>query len=320
MRLSRSLRALGAVLLIASALALVADAQPASALTKKRITIDGAHKVFDGDYPPIPASFEESTTAVTPTPTGCGNPDGTPDSENPPPFGAMCDTIPLRINPPTDIGPADDYVVTIVVSWDDNAGEPVGAGGTVADLDLHFFDNGQIAKRADPEDTSTTEITSSAGATIPESIKICCPDLIDYNIVVVNAGAGPNTGYHVHVEMKILKAEKIFELLAESPTATTRPDDPGTLPEDLSNVPLPVGIDDLASVPGLDTDFGDLASAPLEKALEGLPSGTETVGISKPSPVSGMTVALWLALMPALGIASAAVFAWRRRNAVSSLI
>lgn len=320
MRLSRIARACGATLLMASALVLVVDSSPASALTQKRISISGSHRVFDGDYPPIPASFEESTNAVTPTPTGCGNPDGTSDTESPPPFGAMCDTIPLRVSPPTDLGTGDDYVVTVVLSWDDNVGGPLGQGGTVTDLDLHFYDNGQIAMRDDPEDDSMTEITSSAGAVIPESIKICCPDLVDYNIVVVNAGAGANTGYHIHAEMKILKADKIFELLAESPTATTSPEGPNTLPEDLSNVPLPVTIDDLANVPGLDTDFGDLASAPLEKALEGLPDSSQTVGVSKPAPVSGATVALWLGLMPVLGIGSAGVFAWRRRHAATSLI
>jgi hypothetical protein len=320
MPLSRYARALGAVLLVASALAFVVHTEPASALTQKRISVDGSHRIFDADYPPIPATFEEGTNAVTPTPTGCGNPDGTPDSESPPPFGAMCDTIPLRVQPPTNLAPGDDYVVTVVVSWTDSPGSAAGVPGTVTDLDLHFFDNGQIAKRADPEDTSMTEITSSAGGTIPESIKICCPDLVDYNIVVVNAGAGPNTGYHVHVEMRILKADRIFELLAEAPTSTTTPDDAGSLPEDLSNVPLPVTIDDLANVPGLDTDFGDLASAPLEKALQALPSGTETVGVAKPAPASGAAVALWLGLMPVLGIGSGLLFAWRRRNAASSLI
>jgi hypothetical protein len=312
--------AFGAALLIAACSAvLVIDTPRADALTQHRVTLSQSHPVFDGDFAGIAGSFEEATSAVTPTPIGCGNPDGTSDAENPPPFGTMCDLIPLRVVVPTNVDPADDFVVSIALSWTDSAGAATGQEGGVTDLDLHLYDNRQIERRTDPEGTYTL-ITSSNGTAIPEVVKVCCPDLGDYNIVIANVGPGANTSYHVHAEMSILKAEKIFELLADKPAAGhPASDDDNTLPADLSDVGfVSPGLAGLTPAE-FDGDLSGFANAPLEAALLAPSAAPEAVRVSRPAQVSGVTLALWLSLLP-LGIAGGAFGSWwRRRNAAGSL-
>jgi len=300
---------------------LVVDAPNAVALTQNRITLSHSHQVFDADYPAIPGSFEESTSAVTPEPTDCGNPDGESDTDNPPTFGTMCDTIPLRVVVPTDIDPGDDFIISVALSWTDSPGKAVGNGqeGGVTDVDLHLFDNQQIEKRAGS--TGYTEITASNGTAIPEVVKVCCPDLVDYNVVIANVGPGANTGYHIHAEMKILKADKIYELLADKPATHPASTDDNTLPADFSDVPaVAPGLGGLTLSDDFDGDLSQFANAPLETALQAPDTGSQTVRIEKPSDVSGMTLLLWLGALPVGLLGGAAGYWVRRRNAAGRLI
>ena len=178
-------------------------------------------KPVEADFPPIPAAFWQSTNAVTPLPAGCGNDEGVSDTEEPPVFGTMCDRIPLRIVIPTNLAAADDFVVTITLSWQDSAGDAAGAAGTGNDMDLYVYDNRQIKQHDDPESTTFTQQTSSATLAMPESVILGDPRLVDYTLIIVNT-SGANTGYHVKAEMKILKADTVFKLSKKAASHRSR--------------------------------------------------------------------------------------------------
>jgi hypothetical protein len=305
------------MLVATSTAVLVVDVPHAAALTQNRITLSHSHHVFDADYSGIPGSFEEATSAVSPEPTDCGNPDGTSDTEQTPTFGTMCDLIPLRVVVPTDIDPGDDFVISIALSWTDSPGDAAGQNGTVTDMDLHLYDNEQIKKRTNS--TGFTEITASNGTSIPEVVKICCPDLGDYNVVIANVGPGANTSYHVHAEMKILKADKIFEMLADKPATAGPATTDDALPTDSSGGPvISPGLGGLTPAE-FDGDLSGFANAPLEDALRTPTAPNQTTHVTKPAAVSGLALALWLGLP--LGVLGGGVGYWvRRRHAAARLI
>lgn len=319
MRLSRAAGAL-ALSLVASG-GLVFTAAPAESLTRDRLTVSQSNPVAEADYPSIPGQFAQSTNVITPLPGGCGNDEGVSDTDDPPPFGAMCDRIPLRIVVPTDLAQTDDYIVGITLSWNDSVGEAAGANGTGNDLDLYIYDNGQIDRRDDPESTSFTQQTSSASTSNPESAKMGSPNLVDYNIIVVNA-SGANEGYHVKVEFRVAKGDKLLELLDESARPPQKPiaeeSSENLVIPDLSDFPQGGSGEELiAVIPGFDLDFGSPELAPLEAALRA-PIQEDRIAIrrEKPGPVSGMTLAFWLGVVPG-GFVAALLLGLRRRNAFS---
>jgi hypothetical protein len=239
----------------------------------------------------------------------------------------VCDTIPLKIQSPPELTPFDQFFVTIELSWDPDPTR----GGARDDLDLFLFT--QYADR-DPAARSVT-------AGVPERIRYSEPTAPDYWLTVNNT-SGPNTGYEVKITSTYIKGERPPELddrgspssspagaaLEPSPpgsaaagpapyppavrpaTTTTiqagssAPPDPGSATEPVPAAAAPDG--DLASLQGATADGRRTNLFRTAQGARG-PGG----------PVRGVTLVLWLAVVPLLlGGAAMVVFLRRRPKAL----
>ena len=288
----------------------VALAPVAGAFMREGIAVSreqGAEK----SYPPIAGNYQ--AVAANFTPSGCG------DETNTAPFQTFCDRIPLKIAVP-ELDAADEFFVTIELSWDNPSGQN--------DLDMWVWDDTQIAKREDPESGTYTELAAATSADQnPEIAKLFRPELGDYNVTVMNA-LGPNTGYKLKVYMTVARGDEIFELL-EQPAAPTVDNSGGDAPPvdysadapaagagGVSSAPFAPpqnALDELAILPDSDLDSG--FDSNFESALTAPDPGGDTAALinERPDPVSGLTVFLWLAVVP-LTLGAGALWFLRRRR------
>lgn len=321
----------------------VIGAAPAAAFKTKTVTVS-RDKAVTEKLGPIPGNYPAGTAAV-PEPLDCGDDDDTA------PFEAACDLVPLKIVVPPDLGPTDDFLLTLTVTWEptDRVDESQG----VNDLDVYLYDNTQIAKRMNPKSTAYTQLAVAAGSTQPEVIKLFSPDLGDYNLVVINF-AGPNLSYTVKGEIKVEGFSSPFEDLGPTFAPRTRTtaaredrnesfvapvdrsgDDPpssggssfgggrNAQAPDLTDVgTILSGGRSLDEVPILpDTDFARIDPSASDNAFAAptLPEGAgRTRAIAAAGPVSGILVAFWLVLVPLVVLGGGVFLLIRRsRNAFS---
>lgn len=317
---------------------------PASGFTTKTVTITKETPVTV-KLGPIAGNYPGGTAAV-PTPSGCGNADNTA------PFQATCDRVPLKIVTPSDLGPTDDFLVTISVSWD--PADEVDEGTGVNDLDVYLYDNQQIGKRTSSTSTTFTRLAVSATGSQPEVIKLFSPDLVDYNLVVINF-AGPNLSYTVKADLKVDSFESPFEDLGPSFAPRTRSSATASKSDTSDSFVAPIDRsgDDPPSTGGFSGgassfggeslgDVGDILSGgrnldevPIlpDSDFASLDGATTTDSFSAPTlpegsgrsrlagavgPVSGILVAFWLVLVPIALLAGGVFLLLRRsRNAFS---
>ncbi len=219
-------------LLAATVLVAAVAPVPASAVQTKTITVSKTSGDVKGTFGPIAANFPPA--GVGHFPSACGHPIGTNR------FERTCDNVPIVIEDP-QLGPTEDYLVTIKVTWTPNEQVKDNEGTDTAganDLDVYLYDDRQIRTRVAPTcakasaasepdnpktskdetDTATcwTLVGQSAGAVQPEEFKLFSPEpLTNYNLVIVNF-TGPNISYTVEANMKIEGFDTPFEDLGPS--------------------------------------------------------------------------------------------------------
>ena len=293
---ARALLAITAVLLAAGALV----GGSASALEGEGFTLP-ARGTFEGDYGPIPAPDPATPTANgSVTPEDCA-------------LMPSCMVVPVDIEVPQDLAPADDFYAIITMAFD----APSGA----EDLDTFLYDDGQKAEE-EGGTAGPTEIASSASGDNPEVIKAYDPEYGRYNLVLVNfTGAGLMV--HVKAESVVSAFDKPFESLAPGPnggtvnrnnkptTTTTRPA-PAAATTTTATVPAGVVIPD--------DDFEGGAFAPEESefdlgAASDLSAGGELPSLNPDgdSP-SALAVLGWMLLLPAVLIGVGFVVLKRTRR------
>ena len=119
----RRTRLLAVGLLTAAVVVTVIEAKPAGANKEAALTVTSG-KTVAAAYPRLVGNYVGNQQNVaTPVPTDCDNP--TP----------YCAWVPVTIEVPRNVGPADTVLVTLAISWDD----PTGAN----DLDTYLYDDQQ---------------------------------------------------------------------------------------------------------------------------------------------------------------------------------
>jgi hypothetical protein len=273
-------------------------APPAGASAQPGLVVTPAAPVAEHDYPGIPLPYP-GTVAVLPDPSDCGG------SSQFLVFIVTCDQIPLKVVPIKGLGPTDDLLVRIDVSWVDPS--------ATTDLDIYVFDNQQISKRADPESVTYTQLAEGTSAeNNPETARVFNPTLGDYNIVVLNS-TGVFPAYHLKVTMQVTKGDKLFELLEEviGPAAAASEAPPVDLSA-ASPVVVPSGLDDsIAAAPDLqlDQDFGP---STLTQELAAPPPALNTLNNKPAAPTSGLAIVLWLVIVPLALLGASLAFVVRR--------
>lgn len=187
----RTVRTIAAVIAVAVASSgLGVLPTPAEARSQQRFVVRNGVKA-SADYPEFIRDLPQSSVSVP-------NPDQCMAAEH-------CDTIPLQIDIPTNIGKGDDYFVELVVEWDERS----------TDLDVFLWDDKQTKEklRKSPgedgytPDQTTSDYTQVANDTArrPATILLKEPRLVNYNLVVLNysgAGfAGASGAYHLRGRM-----------------------------------------------------------------------------------------------------------------------
>lgn len=302
--LRRRLSTLGVLLVAVGAVAVwpgdsaLADAQEAIKIKA------GATEVRE--YDPLVGADAGNQNGITRDPTNC--------STNP-----YCDTIPLELSVPSDLKESDteDYFLRLKIEWDPASGSDVHA----------YMYNSPFA--------GETPIASSATANNPETINLYRPEKATY-ILVLNNVNGVNTGYKVTAAITIepFGGAPDFGGVNENPNrpTTTRPpagdnDDSDFEFDDSDDsfTPPPAVIDNGFGPPPplADVDRDESLSAlardrgGFEDSLAAPNLTLEEQEAPPPEPVSGMTVALLGALLPA-SIVGGSVFWLRRKGGTAS--
>jgi hypothetical protein len=234
----------------------------------------------------------------------------------------------LRV-PIPDIGPGDDYLLILSLEWDDQ--------GQSQPLEFHLYDDGQIKEQYEQPgpgeqgyEARETPYTRLRSVTNPkqDDIVVGQPDLVEYNLVVVNT-AGQNTGYGVFNVVTTQEFTPPPEKLPPSPGAPSggggfggsvgerRPDFSGGT----GSVTVEVGEDSsvLGDVDAIsDPDLIALQEENLEQALSApTPLSASPIEAGPPpEPPSGLTLFIWVGVVPAALLGGAAALLLRRRRLV----
>lgn len=320
----RRLLAAASVALVTAAL--TGPVTPVAALEQPGVRVEEDQTV-EKEYGPIPAS--------APAPTNKQVNPYKPDTCR---TVAYCDVIPLEIVTPPGLAEADEFFVNVELSWTtmSTPGTPATNPTTVNDLDLYVWD--------DPQGEEEVEL--SATATVPEELSLYRPTKGKYQIVVVNY-LGPNTGYKLKVAYKPERIVPPFESLEpdfQPPVEPVVEAGPVTPPLDLSE-PEPLPLPDLSAAPVAlppspvvapepvvapplepvpvepDPDFADFADSEFEEALAAPPQ-TDVLrerrarAVGPPEPASGVSLVLWLAIVPLALVAGGGFWLATRGSAV----
>ena len=273
----------------------------ASALEEEPFTLP-ARGTYEGDYGPIPAPEPATITVLG---------GATPDDCRP---LASCMVIPVDIEVPQDLAPADDFYAIIAVAFDASSG--------AEDLDVWLWDDGQKAEEeGGPQ--GPTEIASSASADNPEVVKAFDPRYGRSNLVVQNF-TGVAVTFHIKAESIVSAFDKPFESLAPGPNGgtvnrnnkpTTTTTQPAPAAATTTTVTVPAGV----VIP--DDDFEGGAFAPEENEFDlGAATDFAQAGGELPSlnpdgeSPSALSVLAWMVLLPAALVAAAFLVLKRTRR------
>jgi hypothetical protein len=251
-----------------------------------------------------------------------------------------CNLVPLEFVAPPTFSPEDDtYLAELTLTWDTI---PVGdrnAGAASNDLDLYVWaaawaetEPGEPCHVPDPApegfeapEYCTHMLTKSAGALPPERVRFDATTHTKY-LLAINNATGVNTGYTIDIASRY----EPFEEPSGVPDEQFVP--PVTNDDTASSTPTSSGgttsVDELTPAGGL--GGGELSLEPLPGGPDGELATLEGAGLpganflrrpeeaaGPPKPVSGATVAIWLAALP-LVVGAAAVY-WFVRKRPSAL-
>ena len=270
---------------------IVAAAGPGAALGQATIVLKQGQPV-ERSYPPLAASDPNPVLA---TPDQCRT-------------APSCDTIPLTVEVPTELGTSDDFYVRVTLSWNDG-GKVQGKQANDLALRLYY---------------KTTNIARAATDDQPEVLLVYRPVDKDYALTVINS-VGPNTGYKLKVEM-----------LTESVGAPGEFQEPSGPPPDLSEGSGPPSSSSTAAAPSLPTPGSQVLAAPVvatDEALAklgqssgqlakflGASSDLQNLGQQEsrpPKPVTSTQVVLWAGAFPMALLAAGG--AWLKFRSASRL-
>ena len=291
-----------AVAMLVGVAAVILPATPSPAMEHDPIRISEG-KVVEREYPAIPGAFPVAPD-VNWTPGGCSDPTA---------GGTQCDTIPLEVVVP-NLGPVDDFYVTIELSWEDPEG--------LADLDLYLWDDKQTQASQGDTTPSWTKLNQSASTANPEILKQFDPRLGKYNITVLN-WAGPNTGYKLKVFITIAEFEEPFELLAPNFTTpedtsdgseAVQPFDYSAVDPATPSAPIAPTFGELPVQPDTSLDFGP---SDFDQAIAAPPrpfTPSSRLNQRPPRPVPGAVAAFWFGAVPLVLVGGAVLLLSRRRR------
>jgi hypothetical protein len=297
---------------------------PAGALPADPITVQPGQSLTV-EYGPIPGQD-------TATPNVLGPVDPMVCEASP-----ACNLIVLEFAAPEGFNPEDDtYLAELVLTW---PSVPVGdrnAGAASNDLDLYVWaaawaetDPGEPCHVPEdaPEDFESPEYCStnlarSAGPLPPERVRFDATSHRKY-LLSVNNATGVNLGYTIEITSRYERFVEPTGIPDADFVAPSTTDDRGSTPS--SSGPGPsAGFDDLSPAAGLGGSSLGLEPLPGEQDAElagleggGLPGSNflrrPAASVGPAKPVSGATVAIWLALLPIVLGAGAAYWFVRRR-------
>lgn len=273
---------------------------------------------------PLNVTFPEFTRELPQSSTGSPNPDQCLSAEH-------CDTIPLRIEIPTNIGRGDDYYVELSVSWEDE----------YTNLDVWLWDNKQTKESQKrqpgedgytPDDTTNpySKITNSTTQAHPEKMLIVEPRLVDYNLTVLNYKGGTFGG----ASGKYTVTGRMVVTAYTAPIESTE-DDPGPTSTDFEDEEDDGFTDssggdpfaELGSNGSANNPFGDLGNVsfgcdPLLCGIKDQDIGSDMAAplpVNPPlepvvaKPPSGAMLVIWLVVVPVGLVLGGAAILRRRR-------
>ena len=275
---------------------------------------------------------------------------GDPETCEKAPF---CTLVPMEVILPDSFNPdINEFVLKVVLSWDD---QPLSAGGQEGqgnDLDMYIYHAEKDAKGA----TVYKEDARAAGASEPERAKIFTPTRKDYLIVVYNF-LGVNRGFQLDLSYVDASIEELPDFDSDEPVAApsfggssssdgadssggSESDLPTFAGSDAAVRPTPRTPSLLPSVPDGFTGTSGPLAAPIsadDGSVFDLPPGTgrdlasdlapgESQDVFKPrvadlnpEDASPALLVFWLGVVPLVLAGAAAVFMLRRRPAALTL-
>ena len=313
-------RALIATVVLTGALVLV-PSTPSGALDAEPITVQPGESVT-AEYGPIPGQDTVTPQVGPPDPATCQ-------------LLPSCNLIPLEFVAPPTFDPDDDtYLAELTMIWD---AVPVGdrnVGAASDDLDLYVWaaawaetEPGEPCHVPDPEpegfeapEYCTTILAKSAGPLPPERVRFDATTHLKY-LLVVNHASGVNVGYKIDIASRYepfvaptgVPDTEFVPPVSKDAGASTPSSSGGTTSFNELTPAGGLGGDQLSLEPLPTTADAELLA--LEGA--GLPGANflrrpEEAG-GPPKPVSGATVAIWLAVLPLLLGGAAAYWFVRKR-------
>lgn len=299
-----------ATALVAAGLGLLSA--PAEARSQQRFVVRNGVKA-SADYPEFTRDLPQSSVSV-PDPAQCM-------------AAEHCDTVPLQIDIPTNIGKGDDYFVELIVEWDERS----------TDLDVFLWDDKQTKEKLRKQpgedgytpDQTTSDYTQVANDTErrPATMLLKEPRLVNYNLVILNysgAGFGGASGaYHVRGRMIVNEYTPPVEYEDPEPASTNSDDIEDEFATTESDNPL-----DAITGGDANNPFGGLGQVPVacDPLLCGIgdtdierdiraPIAVDTPRLEEAiaeSPGAAVLI-LWLVVVPVL-LALGGAFLLRRRR------
>lgn len=316
----RSLAVALATFVLGAALSLVGSAitRPAAAREFEGLVVTKDKPTF-AQFPGIPSSL---TYPRKPDPDFCRTAD-------------YCDTIPVKI-PAPDLPAGAGY--KLVFKADNTDG---------TDLDVYLWDNKQLKAKFgkcqpgqqcyDPLESDYTDLLvvtdpQTGGPNQDGIYTIGEPDLLDYNITVLNYN-GTSTGYTIYMALEVEDFVPPSEVLPPDHNTVAVPSKPvtaGITPTAATPKVADPAVGDPADLPVLndllierDPDLQAIHEQDLAGELAAPPTPISQLGRTEsgpPPPVSGLTLLLWLGVVPALLAGGASALVQRGRVRIPELV
>ncbi|MGQ0434051.1 MAG: hypothetical protein ACT452_16795 [Microthrixaceae bacterium] len=322
-RARRPLAVAALVFVAGAALSVVGSAvsQPAQAREFEPLVLTVDKPVF-ATFPAIPESLVYQRK---PDPDFCRG-------------AAYCDTIPVKI-PTPDLPPGSGYTLVF------KAANVDGIDGS--EINVFFWDDTQLKQKFgkcppgetcyDPLESDYTDILSitnphNGGPTGDGVYTVGEPDLIDYNITILNYN-GVNSGYTIYLELVVEDFIPPDEVRPPDNNTVSTPSgtrtftttdvvEGRTVEDPVTGEPsdLPPSLNDLLIE--RDPDLQAIRDQNLADQLKAPPSQIAARGrveSAPPGPVSGLTLLLWLAVMPSALAGGLSALVQRRRVQIPEL-